>query len=65
MQKHMKIEDLAIMIKRGFDSTATKAEFQELQKDLQELRKDLLELRKETLEGFRKLLFTVEIYLLT
>ena len=38
-KKQMKIEDLAVMIKKGFDSTATKAELQEL--------------RKETLEGFR------------
>ena len=32
-KKQVKIEDLAVMIKNGFDQTATKQELQELRKD--------------------------------
>lgn len=44
----MKIEDLAVMIKRGFDSMATKDDLKILV-----TKTELQELRKEMIEGFR------------
>lgn len=41
----MTIEDLAILVKRGFDQTATKQELKEMatKQDIHELRKDVTE----------------------
>ena len=44
-KKHSTIEDLAVMIKRGFDQTATKDELKPLvtKEELRELRRDMTE----------------------
>lgn len=48
MIEKMTIEDLAEMVKRGFDATATKEDVQDIATDLEQVATDLQTFREET-----------------
>lgn len=43
VKRHVTIDDLAVMVKRGFDQTATKEELRGIRNEMQEFRKDVID----------------------
>lgn len=46
-KKEITIDDLAMMVQRGFNETARKADIDGLKKDVQELKKDMKDIKAD------------------